>query len=108
MSTRVVNVYHKLPYDVYVGRGRGSIWGNPYSHTEGTLARWKVSTREEAVLAYADWIQTQPQLLDQIPRLKGKTLACFCRPKDGFRGRLFCHAQVLAALADNVQPEEIE
>lgn len=107
VSTKVVNKYHGEPYDIYVGRGQGSIWGNPFSHKEGTLAHHKVASQEEAVLAYDRWVRTKPELMRRIPELRGRTLACFCRPKNGFQGRLLCHAQVLAALADGIRPEDV-
>lgn len=106
--TRVVNLYHKVPYDIYIGRGRGSVWGNPFSHKDGTLAEFKVETREEAIRRYAEWLATQPQLLSRLPELKGKTLACFCRPAKGFQGQLLCHGQVLAALCDGIAAEDVE
>jgi hypothetical protein len=108
LATRVVNIYHKTPYDHYIGRGRGSIWGNPFSHKEDTLASFKVETREEAVRKYGEWIQTQPELMAALPGLKGKVLACFCRPAKGFQGKLMCHGQVLAALCDGINPEDVE
>lgn len=90
-QTTVVNKHHKVPYDVYIGRG--SIWGNPFSHMSNTKADFKVATRDEAVESYRDWIQTQPQLLAQLPKLKGKVLCCFCKPQA-------CHGDILAELAD--------
>lgn len=95
MKTKVVNIYHKVPYDVYIGRGKGSIWGNPFSHMEGTLAQYKCESREEAVKKFREWILEQPHLLSQLHTLKGKTLGCFCDPKP-------CHGHILAELADKV------
>lgn len=88
-ETNVVNKYHKIPYDVYIGRG--SIWGNPFSHLENTKAIYKVETREEAVEKYREWILNQPKLLNKLHRLKGKTLGCYCKPKS-------CHGDVLIEL----------
>ncbi len=86
---------------VYIGRP--SIWGNPFSHMEGTLAKYKVSSREEAIKKYEEWIRTQPDLLRQIPDLKGQILGCWCHP-------LPCHGDVLVKLfnemCDNIKPEE--
>lgn len=46
----VVNKY-KEEYAVYIGRG--SIWGNPYTHIpSGTKAEHVVSSRDEAIIAY--------------------------------------------------------
>lgn len=91
-KTTVVNKKHGVPYDLYIGRG--SKWGNPFSHRYGTLARYRVDTREEAIEAYRLWIMEQPELLKCLHELKGKVLACYCKP-------LKCHGDVLAELADS-------
>jgi hypothetical protein len=103
----VVNKYHgAVPGSIYIGRG--SAWGNPFSHMQGTKAQFAVATREEAVVAYAEWVVTQANLMARLGELRGQTLMCFCRPVKGFQGRLMCHGQVLAGLADGVSPESIE
>ena len=79
-------------FDVYIGRP--SCWGNPFTHLNaGTMAQFKVATREESIEAYRKWIMTQPQLLAQLPSLKGRRLGCFCKP-------LPCHGDILVELAD--------
>jgi hypothetical protein len=90
MKTRVVHC-KKEKFDIYIGRP--SEWGNCFSHKDGTLAQFKVNTRDEAVEKYREWIMRQPQLLARLHELKGKTLACWCKP-------LACHGDVLAELAD--------
>lgn len=94
-ETKVVNKYHGIPYDVYIGRG--SIWGNPFTHKQldKTKAEFQTASREESIEKYREWIMTQPQLLERIHELKGKTLCCFCKPAA-------CHGDVLAELADQV------
>lgn len=77
-------------YDVYIGRP--SIWGNPFSHLDGTLAKFKVASREEAVAKFREWVQQQPELMARLPELRGKVLGCWCSPKA-------CHGDVLAELA---------
>jgi hypothetical protein len=77
---------------------RNSKWGNPYSHMQNTLAKFKVDTREEAIEKYKEWILTQPELLKALPELRGKTLGCWCKP-------LLCHGSILAEMADNVKEE---
>ena len=86
--TKVVNKY-KESFDIYIGRP--SEWGNPFSHKEGTLAEFKVNTREEAIGKYREWIVTQPNLLRQLPTLKNKVLGCYCKPQA-------CHGDVLVEL----------
>lgn len=84
----------KKKYDVYIGRP--SKWGNPFSHKEGTLAKYKVDTREEAVQKYREWIMNNPELLMDLHELKGKILGCWCKP-------LMCHGDILAELANKLQ-----
>lgn len=93
----------KAHYDIYVGRGKGSIFGNPFTHKEGTQAQVVVGSREEAVQAFRDWLagtawqEVEPErrqaILDAIPTLKGKVLGCWCKPEA-------CHGDVLAELAN--------
>jgi len=104
--TRVVNRRWTQDYDVYVGRG--SIFGNPFTHLYSSLRTFRipdangelttvpvvtVTSREEAIERYRAWVVQQPGILRQIPKLKGKVLACYCVPEA-------CHAQVLAEMAD--------
>ena len=86
--TKVVHC-KKEPFDIYVGRP--SKWGNPFSHKEGTLAQFKVSSREEAVKRYRSWLLTQPHLLEEMIDLKGKVLGCWCKPES-------CHGDVLVEM----------
>jgi hypothetical protein len=81
----------KEKFDVYIGRP--SPWGNPFSHKEGTLAKFKVGTRDEAVDQYREWLLSNPELLKKLPELKNKVLACWCSP-------LRCHGDVLSELAN--------
>jgi hypothetical protein len=78
---------------VYIGRGHGSKWGNPFSHMDDTLAQFKVATREEAIAAYDAWLDTQPQLLAALWELEGVDLGCWCTPHA-------CHGRVLLRRAN--------
>lgn len=91
MTTRVVHC-KKEPYDVYIGRP--SPYGNPFSHKADTLARFRVATRDEAVIKYEAWVRSQPELVARIKReLRGKVLGCWCHPKR-------CHGDILAKIAE--------
>lgn len=91
----VVNVRHGARCDVYVGRG--SPYGNPFTHLAGgTLAKYRVATREEAVTKYEEWLLAPEQaaLLERARvELRGKVLGCWCAP-------YLCHAEVLARYAN--------
>lgn len=83
LNQRHISVGH-LQESVYIGRP--SKWGNPFViGTDGT--------RQEVVSKYASWIQTQPQLLADLPELEGEDLVCWCAPAA-------CHGDVLLALAN--------
>lgn len=81
----------KEEFDVYIGRG--SKWGNPFSHKEGTLAEHVVGSREEAIAKYEEYLLSNQELVDALPELKGKILGCWCKPKS-------CHGDVLLKLAN--------
>lgn len=74
-----------IPKDaVYVGRP--TIWGNPF--TVGVHGEQK-----QCVELFKVYIRTRKDLLEQLPKLKGKDLVCWCAPKA-------CHADVLLRLAN--------
>lgn len=90
MTTRVVSLRDDR-YDVYIGRG--SDWGNPYSHVDSPLVRWLVSTRAEAIEEYEKYVREErPDLVARLGELRGKTLGCYCKPLLG------CHGDVLVRL----------
>lgn len=92
MKARVVNL-NKEPYDICIGRP--SKWGNPFSHKDGTLAEFKVSTRKEAVEKYEQYLLNSPELMADLHELKGKTLGCWCKPKS-------CHGDILVKYANSL------
>ena len=98
MKTKVVNKYHKVDYDIYIGRG--SIWGNPFSTKDSKYSVNRVDTKEEALLRYEQYILSRPELCMKLKELEGKTLACFCKPKD-------CHGDILVKLIENTVWESV-
>lgn len=83
-KTRVVHC-KKEKYDVYIGRP--SIWGNPF-----VIGR--DGDKPERIRKYREWIMNQPELLERAKReLRGRTLACWCKPEA-------CHGDILAEIAD--------
>lgn len=74
----------KESYDVYIGRP--SKWGNPF-------VIGKHGNRKEVIQMYEEWIKNQPDLMNSLHELKGKTLGCWCKP-------YACHGDVLVRLAN--------
>ncbi len=88
---RVVN-RRSQPFDVYIGRP--SPYGNPFSHQPGTLARFRVASRAEAIARFRDWFLAQPDLVARARReLAGKILGCWCKPAA-------CHGDVIAEVVN--------
>lgn len=101
--TKVVHC-KKASYDRYVGREDSEFhFGNPFSHQKGTKAHIVVKSRDEAVRLYKEWLlgneypdlcrNRRDWILNNVHKLKDKTIACWCKP-------LSCHGDVLAELAD--------
>jgi hypothetical protein len=100
-STKVVNLKDRpLPaFDVYIGDRRApfmsptgeymprSDWYNPFNKAY----RRDAITREESIAMYREYLLSRPDLLERLPELEGKTLACWCKPDA-------CHGDVLLEL----------
>jgi hypothetical protein len=81
MNEKVVHC-RKDHYDVYIGRP--SKWGNPFEIGKDGI-------RSEVIAKYKEWILKQPELLESLHELEGKTLGCWCSPNA-------CHGDVLISL----------
>jgi hypothetical protein len=68
--------------------GRGSVFGNPFSHMEGTKAIYRVATRHDSIVSYRGWAPKQSIIMESLEALRGCALGCYCWP-------LECHCQVL-------------
>lgn len=97
----VVNKY-KEPYDVYIGRG--SKWGNPFTHISDkqTKSEFIVATREESIEKFREYIieriSNGEVKIDDLLELAGKRLGCFCKPKS-------CHGDVLVEIVSAILDE---
>lgn len=96
-ATRLVVHCKRDPFDVYIGRP--SVWGNPFTHKPGTLAKYRVATIDEALDSYRKWLMGQPQLIQKAKsELKGKVLGCWCKTSKNPDAP--CHGDVLAEIAN--------
>jgi DnaJ-class molecular chaperone len=86
------------PLDTYIGRG--SFWGNRFSHREGTKAEFVVGSLAEAVEAHRVdlWarVKSGEVTLEQLASLRGRTLVCFCSEPSRPRP---CHGHTLEKAA---------
>jgi len=82
--------------DVYIGRAcfRGG-WELPQSKWYNPFTVLSSGSAAAAVRSYERYIRDQPDLLESIPELYGKTLGCWCKTAPAVP----CHGDVLVALA---------
>lgn len=99
------------PYDVYIGHRRPawmwgggyylpcSPWHNPYNRA---YRDGHITARESIALFHYDLVVKRPNLVALLPEVRGKVLACWCKPGP-------CHGDVIARLADalEVDPSEL-
>ncbi len=87
LKTTVVNI-RTDKYDEYIGRG--SFLGNPYKiGVHGS--------RTDVILKYRIYfyalIKNKPEFKKKVLALKGKILACYCKP-------LSCHGDIVVEYLD--------
>lgn len=87
----IVKMCKRDPYEIYIDRGDGSIWGNPYAISD-------TRNREYVIAMFTDYLLKKPSLLQHIFELKGKTLGCHCAPQ-------LCHGDMLVWLLENAESE---
>jgi hypothetical protein len=108
--TTVVNLRRGESYDIYAGRP-GPL-GNPIIPGHQcpvclNIHKSSGSTVPCFAIHFQDRIDNDADYRTLVVAGRGKRLACFCRPKEGFRGRLLCHVQIIAGWLDDVRPEDV-
>lgn len=87
--TEVVNKRDRL-YDVYIGRG--SIWGNPFTVEKygrnGCIDKYENYIRDK--------LRNNPEMWQELQKLEGKVLGCFCKPKR-------CHGDILVKILEEIK-----
>jgi hypothetical protein len=91
MPTRVVHVREN--FDIYIGRSFAefpeSVWHNPFKIEPGC-------GRKCVIAKFRQYLLQSPHLLAKLHEIRGKTLGCWCKPKN-------CHGDVIAELADQLE-----
>jgi len=100
MAAKLINLTHKPrpAFDVYIGRAQfcgkeffePSPWANPFSSKK---FGW-----QQAIRRYEERLLNTPELLERLPELEGKVLACWCAPRP-------CHGHVLLRLIEERRGE---
>jgi hypothetical protein len=109
MTCRVVNL-RREEYDVYIGRGKNGNahienaevgergWlGNPYTVEDFGRQNSIQKFRD----AFSDRLEADDAFREAVRDLDGKTLGCFCKPKD-------CHGDVIAEEVEHLNQERSE
>lgn len=95
--------YRKPPKAVNVARP--TKWGNPFNWKDLAVQPGYETAKEIVVREYSHWLEGRSPygechpkqrqwILDHLPELRGKDLACWCKSDE------FCHADVLLCLAN--------
>lgn len=105
--TIIINI--KSPGIIYDSRdfvyiGRGSIYGNPFSHKKSAISDVIfVQNLSEAISRFREWLTTDlilPNWVKPLPfeidKLSGKVLGCYCKPLD-------CHGDVYIELLAGIR-----
>ncbi len=83
MKTTVVNIRHES-FDILIDRR--TPFGNPFRIGRD-------GTREEVIEKFRVWLPKQAWLMDMIEQLRGKRLACWCKPEP-------CHGDVYVEILE--------
>lgn len=91
-TTKVVNKDKGEPYDLYIGRG--TPWGNPFAIGDDGMNREEVIAKFEQY--FNETFLRDEQKRKDLLTLKGKTLACHCKPFN-------CHGDVIAQYLNSLE-----
>ena len=110
MTTRVVHVKDQVPGAVYIGRANGraklrqSPWHNPHKIKD------HAGDRNLAILQFAnDLLNGEKRgMLAELPALRGRPLACWCRHDHEERhpGNT-CHGDILVKLLELMTDDDL-
>ena len=55
---------------------------------------------KEVMIAYRQYVMARPSMLEKLEELRGKVLACWCKPKP-------CHGDILVELIESIERDSI-
>ena len=90
MTTKVVNVRTGEYFDIFIGRGRDSLLGNPFKIGRD-------GNRQEVIEKFRPYfyerLERDPEYKAKVLSLKGRVVGCFCKPNP-------CHGDVYVEYLD--------
>ena len=92
---KVVNVKHD-DYEVYIGNAMGWSYGLKRSKWYNPYKIGRDGNREEVIYKYRQYLLNSPDLMKDLPELKGRVLGCWCKPEA-------CHGDVLIELLGGLE-----
>jgi hypothetical protein len=108
-QTRVVHVRDNVPGAIYIGRRvRKKLPQSPFVNPFVIGRIW--GDRAQVVANYRQYLMTGPgrPLLVELPALRGRPLACWCRHDGEVRTpRTVCHGDVLVSLLNAYTDDEL-
>ncbi len=110
MTTSVVNVRRDEACDVYIGRP--STFGNPIVVGQACPECLKYhAVPGDTLVCFSRYfwrrVGAEPAFRAKLRGLIGKRLGCYCRPPDGFGGRVMCHGQYIVGYLEGIEPEAV-
>lgn len=110
VSTRVVNIRAER-HDVYIGRNKDAMhFGNPFALKRSDLSNKVFPNRKDALMAFFYWLngtdhqEVEPArrewVIANMENLRGKTLGCFCKPKE-------CHGDIYRVVLGEMMLEDV-
>lgn len=100
------DIRNNLPSEYYY-IGRPSKFGNPYSSKKDTIAKYSVSTKEEAIEYYEKYLH-ESGLINDIGELQGKILVCWCINSNKYikDQEIVCHGQILQKYLQKLEADQ--
>ena len=93
MTTKVVNVKTGEYFDIFIGRGRVSVLGNPFKIGRD-------GNRQEVVEMFKSYfyerLKRDPEYKAVVLSLRDKVIGCFCKPR-------LCHGDIYVEYLDGTR-----
>ncbi len=100
--TIVIHIRDRREDDVYIGRegkGEDGYFGNPFVLTQFNNGLARRASILKFKTYFLQRVETDPEFRKRVLELRGKRLACFCKPAA-------CHGDVIAEWLDSQSEDQ--